>query len=122
METTMEKTKRLFIVSFGDSRKYRMEYADANDPYSLVHSAPFSEIEAELNEYLKSEFPDESFAYYTSPKVTEVNWEHRDQYKDYPVLDAKAIADIKKVLVKEVEDMNSNRTLNDDAPWNDVPA
>ncbi len=118
----MENTNRLFIVSFGDSRKYRMEYTDAKDPYSLDHSAPFTEIEAELNEYLKSQFPDESFAYYTSPKVTEVSWEHRDQYMNYPVLDDKAIADIKKVLVKEVKDMNDNRELNSDAPWNDVPA
>lgn len=118
----MEKTKRLFIVSFGDSRKYRMEYTDENNPYSLEHSAPFTEIESELNAYLKSQFPDESFAYFTSPKVTEVSWEHRDKYLEYPVLDAAAIEDIKKVLVEEVKDMNSNKALNADAPWNDVPA
>ncbi|MBD5227426.1 MAG: hypothetical protein HDS67_05180 [Bacteroidales bacterium] len=117
----MEKTNRLFIVSFGDSRKYRMEYADALDPHALVHSAPFTEIENELNEYLKKEFPDETFAYYTSPKVTEVDWEHRDKYASYPVLDAAAIDSIKKLLAKEVRDMNANKTLNNNAPYADAP-
>ncbi len=117
----MESTNRLFIVSFGDSRQYRMEYADARDPHALVHSAPFTEIENELNSYLKEKFPDETFAYYTSPKVTEVEWSHRDQYESYPVLDAKAIDDIKKLLVKEIEDMNDNRVLNDNAPYANAP-
>lgn len=117
----MEKKNRLFIVSFGDSRKYRMEYSDALDPQALVHSAPFTEIENELNSYLKSEFPDETFAYYTSPKVTEVDWSHRDQYSDYPLLDAKAIDSIKKLLANEVRDMNANRQLNDNAPFADAP-
>ena len=117
----MEKTKRLFIVSFGDSRKYRMEYDDALDPHALVHSAPFTEIENELNEYLKKEFPDETFAYYTSPKVTEVEWDHRDQYASYPVLDASAIDSIQKLLAKEVRDMNANKVLNDNAPYADAP-
>ena len=117
----MENTNRLFIVSFGDSRQYRMEYADARDPRALVHSAPFAEIENELNSYLKGKFPDETFAYYTSPKVTEVDWSHRDQYASYPVLDQKAIEDIKKLLVKEIEDMNANRELNDNAPFADAP-
>ena len=117
----MEKNNRLFIVSFGDSRQYRMEYADANDPNALVHSAPFAKIEEELNDYLKAEFPDETFAYYTSPKVTEIDWSHRDQYASYPVLDASAIDSIKKLLAKEVREMNANRELNDNAPYADAP-
>lgn len=117
----MKTTNRLFIVSFGDSRQYRMEYVDALDPKALVHSAPFTGIENELNDYLRKEFPDETFAYYTSPKVTEVDWSHRDKYADYPVLDAAALDSIKKLLVKEVRDMNANRVLNDNAPYADAP-
>ena len=98
-----------------------MEYADANDPTALVHSAPFAKIEAELNDYLKTQFPDETFAYYTSPKVTEIDWSHRDQYASYPELDAAAIESIKKILANEVRDMNSNHVLNDNAPFADAP-
>ncbi len=117
----MEKKNRLFIVSFGDSRQYKMEYADANDPNALVHSAPFAKIEEELNDYLKSEFPDETFAYYTSPKVTEIDWSHRDQYASYPELNREAIDSIKKLLAKEVRDMNDTRVLNDNAPYANAP-
>lgn len=115
----MEGRKRLFIVSFGDSDKYRVEFNDeSTNPYE--HPSPVAWAEKSLNDYLKEKFPGKTFAYYTTPKVTEVDWSHRDRYADYPVLDEKAIEKIKPVLVEEVENMRYQKKLNDDAPFSDV--
>lgn len=115
----MESKKRLFIVSFGDSDKYRVEFEDkSTNPYE--HPYPLASVEKELNEYLNKQFPGKTFAYYTTPRVTEVSWAHRDQYLDYPELDADAMEAIKKVLKVEVENMESNKRLDNNAPYADV--
>lgn len=117
----MSEKKHLYIVSFGDSRKYRLEYQSQFDEDSLLHRPePFAGIEKELNDYLRSLFPDENFAYFTSAKVEEVNWSERDKYMDYPVLDDKAVAEIKAELKREVKDSNSLKTLDLNAPYADV--
>lgn len=115
----MSEKKHLYIVSFGDSRKYRLEYQSKPDEDQLLHRPePFVGIEKELNDYLRSLFPDESFAYFTSAKVEEVDWSHRAQYMEYPELDAKAVADIKAELKREVKDAEAVASLNSDAPYN----
>lgn len=116
----METTKHLYIVSFGDSDKYRLSYTDA-DLEGADKDSPLVKLENELNAYLKERFPESTFAYFTTPKVTELDPSHESQYMQYPELDAAAIEAIKKVLVKEVEEMNSARELNDNAPWADAP-
>ena len=118
----MENNTKLYIVSFGDSRKYRLSFVEKEAADGLHHSdlSPLASIEKELNDYLATLFPDGNFAYFTSPRVTEVEWEHRDRYKDYPLLDADAVEEIKGVLAKEVRDMEANRVLNSDAPYSDV--
>ena len=120
----MESKNKLYIVSFGDSRKYRFPFVELPSEDGLHHSdrTPLANMEKELNEYLKKEFPDDNFAYFTTPKVTEVDWDHRDKYESYPLLDGKAIEEIKKVLSEEVKDMRSTQEMNDDAPFSDVNA
>lgn len=106
----METPKKLYIVAFGDSRQYRLEHAE-DEPSVLAA------VERQLNDYLRERFPGDTFAYFTTPKVTEIDWEHRDRYADYPELDDKAVAEIKDVLVKEVEDRASLQQLDSDAPY-----
>ena len=113
----MESKNKLYIVSFGDSRKYRLPFVELPSDRT-----PLANMEKELNEYRKKEFPDDNFAYFTTPKVTEVDWDHRDKYESYPLLDGKAIEEIKKVLSEEVKDMRSTQEMNDDAPFSDVNA
>lgn len=105
------KKDRYYIVSFGNSDRYFLHDVD---------NKTLANIEAQLNAFLKSKFPDETFAYYTTPKVDEVSDKNRDKYKSYPPLDAKAIESIKKVLTTEVADMEANRNLNSDAPFANV--
>lgn len=60
MKTT--ENTRLYIISFGDSRKYRLLY---NPESGIAESAllPFVKYEKELNEYLSQQFPGDTFAY-----------------------------------------------------------
>lgn len=114
----MESKKRLYIVSFGDSRKYRVEVDDHSTTY--VHENHFLKLEKELNDYLAEKFPDSTFAYYTTPRVTEVDVCHAAKYDGYPELDGKAVEEIKKVLVEEIRNMESQRGLDNNAPFADV--
>ncbi len=117
----MENTKHLYIVSFGDSKQYRIEVSD-DKVNGVAKDTRLVQFENELNEYLKQEFPEGTFAFYTTPKVTEISEAHRDQFESYPPLNEEAVDEIKKVLVKEVKVMTADKQLNDNAPWNTVPA
>lgn len=112
----MENKKRLLIVRFGDSKQYRLEFED-NSTHPYVHPNPLAPVEKELNDCLEKEFPGKTFAYYTTPQVTEISWEHRDQYSDYPVLDANAVQEIKNTLRGEIEDMDDVKEINRNAPY-----
>lgn len=109
------ENKRIYIVSFSDSRQYIIrEDADA-EKSRLV------EIENMLNNFLSKKFPEDSFAYYTTPKVVEINEELAStEYSGYPELDDKAVEEIKKELEIEIKDMRSNARLDSDAPFADV--
>lgn len=111
----METKYKFYIVSFSDSRKFKLTVIDGD--LSIL-----SRIEKELNSYLKSLFPEQTFAYYTTPQVTEISYAHRDQYASYPDLDAKAVEEIKAELRKEVQIANDLRTDNSDAPFSQISA
>lgn len=106
------ETHKLFIISFGDSRQYRLEIDCREGKADCSPSARLTALENELNKYLHTEFAQSSFKYYTSPKVTEVEWKDRDKYNSYPRLDNYAIEDIKRTLSREVKNMNSVKKLN----------
>lgn len=113
----MAQEKQLYIVSFGDSRQYRMMY----DGKDADHSPLLTEVETELNDYLKAEFPEDAYTYYTTPRVVPIEWSDREEYMDYPELDRKAIEDIKQVLASEIRDMNSTDRLDRNAPYANAP-
>lgn len=116
----MEAKKRLYIVSFGDSNKYRVEFEDVANVDPFHHTNPLCKVEAEIEEYLGKLFPGEPLAYYETPKVTEVNWDDRAEYESYPVLDDTAVKEIEAVLKKGVENMESQKVLDNNAPYADV--
>ena len=117
----MENRKRLYIVSFGDSRQYRVLFESDTQEYPLRHSDPEPLVKAEraIETYLKKRFPGESLAYYTTPRVSEIDWSHRDRYDSYPLLDDKAVAEIEKVLSKEIENEQYQASIDSNAPFSD---
>lgn len=116
----MEAKKRIYIVNFGDSDRYRVEFDDvANvDPYH--HTNPLKNVEAEITEYLGKLFPGEPLAYYETPKIEEVYWEDREKVADIPVLDADAVKKIEAQLKVEVENRNDQNMLDSDAPYSNI--
>lgn len=106
--------EKIYLVSFGNSKKYILKDTLSGEESKLAR------IETELNSFLKSKFPDEPFAYYTTPRVDVVSKKDVDKYNGYPSLDAEAVDRIKKVLAREVEDMESNARINSDAPYSNV--
>lgn len=114
----MENNKHIYIVSFGDSKEYKLEYEGAES--NAENEASLIKLENYLNAFLKEKFPNGSFAYYTTPKITEIAPEHMSQFESYPPLDDEAVEEIKKVLVREVKVMNSDKELNSNALWSDV--
>ena len=111
---TENKTEKIYLVSFGNSEKYLLRDNEAGEKSILTR------LEAELNSYLRSRFPDETFAYYTTPRVDEVPASEIGKYIGYPELAAQAVAGIKEVLAREVEDMQSTSEINDNAPYANV--
>lgn len=112
--TENKNKERIFIVSFGDSRKYKVVVKGAHRADAL---APLVKAEKELNSYLAKEFPAQSFTYYTTPKIQEIDPAHNREYTSYPDFDDKAVAEVKEQLTREVKVMNQNRELNSNDPW-----
>ncbi|MCM1378025.1 MAG: hypothetical protein NC186_06225 [Prevotella sp.] len=108
----MEDIKKLYIISFSDSRKYRLETAIPEGAERSIEKKPIEDIEAVVKDYLKKRFPDEPLAYFFTPRVEEISWEHRDQYADLPELNDEEISLIEKELAGEVEQMEAVRKVN----------
>lgn len=116
----MEAKRRLYIVCFGNSRKYRVEFEDKANVDSFHHTDPLAKVKAKIANDLDKIFPGEPLAYYETPKITEVSYDDKDEYESYPVLDEDAVKDIEKELRKEIQDRNDLDLLDRNAPFNDV--
>lgn len=116
----MAEEKKLYIVSFGDSEKYRFEFTPKPQMDPLKKCNPLADLEKNLHDFLEEKFPGRTFAYLVTPKITEVRIDHEEQYADYPVLDSKAVDQIKKVLVEEVKSRADLLQLNDNAPFSSI--
>lgn len=109
-----ESNVKTYVVHFGNSDRYILRESPEGEKSRLAS------VEAELNAFLRAKFPDDAFAYFTTPKVEEMPSGSAADYEGYPVLDAGAVEAIKKVLEREVEDMEANRRLNDNSPFANV--
>lgn len=114
MNAQNNSNEKVYLVSFGHSDKYILRDTESGEKSRLTR------IEGELNEYLRKKFPDDTFAYFTSPRIDDVSEASKDTYAGYPMLDSRAIEDIKSVLTKEVENMEYNDSLDSNAPYANV--
>ncbi len=111
----MENKSRLYLVSFGNSRKYKVETPDGS-------YAKINEVRDEIEKFLKEEFPsDGGLKYYREPHVVDVPADEAEKYTDYPELNAEAVAQIKETLCTEVKNMADQEQLDSNAPFNSVP-
>ncbi len=113
----METKTRMFIISFGESRKYKVTVSNKDGSREF---APVVRAEKVLNAYLAKKFPGNAFAYFTTPRMTEVDPAHADKYATYPDFDSAALEEIKAELVREIQVMEHDKHLDRDAPWASV--
>lgn len=112
--------RRLYLVSFGDSRQYRIEFDDVANVDPFHHTNPVAEVEKEIKDYLENLFPGESLAYFDSAKVEEVDINDAAKYADYPVLDAKAVKEIEAELNTELQVRDANCKLDANARFDKI--
>lgn len=118
MKKHIHMKKKIYIVSFGDSARFRVTSDETKEKFGK--SRIIVDLENELNDYLKARFPETNYTYYTMPTISEVHPGDEDKYASYPELDSSMLDSVKKTLAEEVEDMESNCTLNSNAPYSNI--
>ncbi len=98
----MEDNKT-YIVSLGDSRKYR------------VKGEELKKYSEELKTYLSTQFAGEAIKYYDAANV-----EESDDPEKYPELTHVEFEKIKTDLKRQIEVRNEDKEMNSDAPYSDV--
>lgn len=116
IELIMENKERLYIISFGNSVKYRMMYDGTKE--ELEKSPKMSALKNELADYIIKKVPMGSHACrFAQPEIHEVYREDEHKYDDYQDFNAVAVDDIKKVLLREVENMLDQKELDNNAQF-----
>lgn len=98
----MEDNKT-YIVSMGDTRKYRVSGAD------------LKKYEEELKSYISHEFAGEPINFYDSVTLAE-----SDHEEEYPELTHVEFEKVKSDLKRQLEVRASTDALDLDAPYSDV--
>lgn len=106
----MEKDNRLYIVSFGNSRKYRV-YADHVDNACTEDAASF------LKTFLKKDYATlRGKKFLSTPTVMEVPDDKRAEYSSYPLLTDEIVRrDIAPLIGKEASVSEDVQMLNNNA-------
>lgn len=114
----MENMEKTFIISFGNSSKYKMRYDGSAE--ELADSHRMKDIKSRLVDYIKDKVAFGSYAErYATPEIKEIYPDEEKKYEGYPTLDEDAISDIKRHLLREVENMKSQKELSKNAPFGD---
>lgn len=106
---------RLYLVSFSDSRQFRIFCEPGGECKKTLE-----DIEGVLRDTLAEKFPGEPLAYFYTPRVVEIESGHEEKYRDYPMLDSEALAEIAALLEKEVRERAELESLDNNAPWSDA--
>lgn len=116
----MENKEKLYIISFGNSTKYRMLYAGTKE--QLENSPKISALRHELAEFIKDNVAEEGShaCRFATPEIIEVDDADRGKYDGYADFGLVAVADIKKTLFTDVKNMLDQKTLDSNAPYGSV--
>lgn len=101
--------KRSFIVSFGDSTRYKVYYPGTLEEFKA--SDKLREIKERVASFLKEKFP--TGGYEDVVKISLAD----DDGRDFPDLDKTGIDDLLKSVERQVEVMRDGKELNNNAPF-----
>lgn len=106
--------KKVYIISFGNSTKYR--FTPDNEDVTL------SEVHNDVKAYLAKKYPQLSAPdYYDAMSVVEVNPANEEEYAGYKKFTGESVGEILKLLSGEIDSQESVSQLNSNAPWGDDP-
>ena len=112
----MENKEKVYIVSFGDSAKFRVPFNGSKE--ELENSEELTALSKELYDYLKKKAGEAADVIpYVTPVVTKTYPSDAEKYAGYPELSSASIQDLKATLLNEVQDMMSNSELNREDPY-----
>lgn len=115
----MENKEKLYIISFGNSSQYRMMYDGSKE--QLEKSPRMSALKNELIEFIKDKVPMGSHAErYATLEIHEVENRDAAKYADYIDFDSVAVEDIKKTLLRDVENMLEQKQMDSNAPYGNI--
>lgn len=100
---------RKYVISFGDSTKYRISYDGTLKDFE--NSDKLRIIKDKVNDFLKSEFPDGGYHHLTELTVAE------DDGRDYTDFDKEGFSHLLDSLKTQVEVMKDTFELNNNAPY-----
>lgn len=103
------ENKRSYLVSFGDSSKYRIYFEGSKDDFE--HSEALSVIKAKVGDFLKEKFP--TGGYEDTVRIDVAD----DDGRNYQLLDEAGLDDIFKSVERQVDVMRDGKELNNNAPY-----
>lgn len=115
----MDTKQRLYIVRFGNSAAYRLEFSGTKD--ELKASRRLKDVEDTLAAYLTGHLPVCGHVrQLTTPVIHEVEPEDAAKYAGYRELDAEAMEALKHVLLTEASNYQDQKELDRNAPFANI--
>lgn len=101
--------KRSYVVSFGDSTRYKVYFDGTKEAFEA--SEAYKEIKDKVYSYLKEKFPTGGYEDVIRAGVAD------DDGRDYQVLDASNMNSLLESVSRQVEVKRETGELNDNAPF-----
>lgn len=104
--------RKSFIISFGDSDKYRVAYPGTLAEFEK--SEKFRDIKETVADYLQKKFPSGEYG-----STVEVTVSEDDGNVGYPDLDKFSMDELLKSVDRQVEVLQQNNEMNLNAPYDE---
>lgn len=112
----MENMERLYIISFGDSAKFRMSYPGTKE--QLEASDKMKGVESALAKVLQSKVPvSVPVKMLTTPIIKEFDAVDAAKYAGYRDFSTVNFDDLKSLVLKEAMNIQAQKSLDRDAPF-----
>ena len=106
------ESKRSYIVSFGDSTRYRVAYDGSKEEFEA--SEKLRDIKNKVFDFLKEKFP--TGGYEDAVKISVAD----DDGRSFPDLDNAGCDELLKSVARQVEVLREGKELNNNAPFDRI--
>lgn len=115
----MENKNHLYMVGFGDSSLFRVEYAGTCE--QLAASPLIRGISDALAAYIRKHVAQGSHAWrYAVPEIKEIKDSEKGKFAGFPDISSAVIGKIGRMLLEEVENMQYLKKIGNNAPFDNI--